>query len=181
MQRGTDQLAPKDFIHSFRDMAVRWRNGLDRLRPLVHGPNAAHLQSEYLVAAAIGIQFSSAANVIEFYTLRDRLLTVRKEEESGLIKQMLLDVEDDIKLAREMQNYIKLDSTIGFESEIYDYSYSPALLDEKIAHDSAVAQTVEQWEQTGVDQRVLLTTLPSTTHPARQQTATWQQWLRWGD
>jgi hypothetical protein len=118
---------------------------------------------------------------LKFRASRDRLLTAQKEEESGLINQMLVDVQDDIKLAREMQNYVKMDSVMGFESEIYDHSYSPTILDEKIAHDSVVARTLARWEQTGVDRRVLLTTLPSTRHPDSQERATWQQWLRWGD
>jgi hypothetical protein len=181
LQRGTDPLTPEDFIRSFRDMAIRWSKGLDRLRPLVHGENAVHLQREYLVAAAIGIQFSSAANVIEFYTLRDRLLTAQKDEENGLINQMLVDVQDDIKLAHEMQNYVEMDSVIGFESEMYGYSYSPALLDEKVKHDSAVVQTLIQWQQTGADKKVLLTKLPAKIRSFHQEKPTWRQWLRWGD
>jgi hypothetical protein len=179
--RWTGPLTSDDFIQSFRDMATRWRKGLDRLCPLIHGNNAAELQRQYTVAAAVAVQLASAANVIEFYTLRERLLTARKGDEPALVRQMRADVQDDIKLANEMKNYVKVDNMIGFESEIYGYSYSPALLDEKITHDSAVSQILTQWEQTGVDRRVLLTKLPSRMLSTTQEGSTWQQWLRWGD
>jgi hypothetical protein len=162
-------------------MAARWREGLDRLRPLIHSSNAGELQRQYTVAAAVAVQLGSAANVIEFYMLRDQLLTARKEDELALVRRMRADVLDDIKLANEMHNYVDADSAIGFESEIYEYSYSPALLREKITHDSAVSQILTQWEHTGVDRKVLLTKLPSRMLAATRKGSTSQQWLRWGD
>jgi hypothetical protein len=179
--RWTGPFTSDDFIQSFRDMAARWREGLDRLRPLIHSSNAGELQRQYTVAAAVAVQLGSAANVIEFYTLRDQLLTARKEDELALVRRMRADVLDDIKLANEMHNYVDADSAIGFESEIYGYSYSPALLREKIMHDSVVSQILTQWEQTGVDRKVLLTKLPSRMLAATREGSTWQQWLRWGD
>jgi hypothetical protein len=50
--------------------------------------------------------------------------------------------EDDVRLAREMLPFCRRDSTVGFKSEIYDYSYSPAPLEEKIRHDAETIRTL---------------------------------------
>lgn len=167
-------------VKSFREIAFRWQKGLDMLHPLVRLESTTELQRQYLVAAAARVQLSSAANVFEFYTLRDRLLTADKEDERALVQQMIVSVEDDITNAREMLGYVEMDSTIGFQSEIYDYSYSPASLDEKIAHDSAVLERLKFWFKNGVDRTILLSELPSQKLPGNPP-VTWQDWLRWGD
>jgi hypothetical protein len=178
--RWTGPFTSDQLVKSFREIASRWHKGLDLLRPLLRVESTTELQRQYTIAAAASVQLSSAANVFEFYTLRDRLLTANKENERALVGQMIVAVEDDIAKAHEMQGYVEMDSTIGFQSEIYDYSYSPTLLNEKIVHDSVVLETLRLWEQNGVDRTVLLSTLPPQ-KPLEKPPLIWRDWLRWGD
>ena len=79
-----------------------------------------------------------------------------------------------------MKRCVALDCTIGWESEIYDYSYSEPLLEEKIRHDRETLKTLARWEETGVEPDVLATVLP-TPGTQRPGPAGWQEWLHWGD
>lgn len=180
IKRWTGPFTSGQLVKSFREIASRWQKGLDLLRPLLDAKSTVELRREYIVSAAASVQLASAANVFEFYTLRDRLTTANKEDEHALVQQMIEVVEDDIAKAREMHGYATTDSAIGFESEIYDYSYSPTLLNQKIAHDSVTLKKLKLWQQNGVDRAVLLSELPSQ-HLSEQLPLTWKNWLQWGD
>ncbi|MEN6607659.1 MAG: hypothetical protein ABFD60_10480, partial [Bryobacteraceae bacterium] len=170
-----------EMIDSFREMGKLWDEGLSLLKASLNGqPNLPELRRQYAVAAAIRIQLDSMANVIEFYTLRDQLREAVAADQAVLVARLRDVVANDIQLAREMLPYVRLDCTIGFESEIYDYSYSPALLEEKIRHDSQTLMTLTKWEQNGVEAEVLARILPTPPPLPRVQTS-WQDWLRWGD
>ncbi len=180
LERWTGPFTPDQLVRSFRDMVSRWQKGMELLRPLLDSNSTTEMQRQYRIAAAVAVQLSSIANVFEFYTLRERLLAVSKEDERPLLKQMITIVESDIANAKEMSDFADRDSAIGFQSEIYDYSYSPTLLGGKVIHDSAVLEKLKLWERDGVDHELLLTRLP-TQAPLNKTRSTWQEWLRWGD
>ena len=127
---------------------------------------------ELAVARAAGIKFASAANVIEFYHLRDRLRESRAEKPSSLkalVNRLAGIVADDLALASAMKRVLRGHASIGFESEIYDYSYSPELIDEKIGHDRKTLQRLRRWARSGGQFDVLDRVLPTPTpDPARQ-------------
>ncbi len=179
--RWTPPFTAKELMDSFREMAGLWNEGLSQLEAAMAGqPNLPELKREYAVAAAARIQFLSMANVIEFYTLRDRLRDAAAADQAPLVARLREVVADDIELARQMQPHTELDCTIGFESEIYDYSYSPALLEEKIRHDSRTLETLTKWKHSGVEPEVLARTLPAPP-PAPPHPPDWREWLKWGD
>jgi hypothetical protein len=78
-----------------------------------------------------------------------------------------------------MKDHVALDCIIGWESEIYDYSYSGLLLEAKIQHDRDILKTLERWEQQRIEPKVLAAVLP-TAVPQPPAPVTWRDWLRWG-
>jgi hypothetical protein len=181
LSRWLGPFSADEMIASFREMGTRWSKGLQTLAECLRAqPNAPELKKQHAVAAAAKLQFLSMANVLEFYTLRDRLSHSDKAMQQQMVRRMRALTAADIAIAMEMKRYIALDCAIGWESEIYDYSYSDALIDDKIRHDSETLNTLARWEQTGVDVEVLATVLPT---PARQRPApgTWREWLCCGD
>jgi hypothetical protein len=176
VSRWVGPFTAEELIASFREMAGIWNEGLSLLgQSLSSAKGNEALRREYGIAAAARIQFLSMANVMEFYTLRDRL-----SAEPGLVRRMHAVVEDDIRLAKEMAEYCRQDPVVGFQSEIYDYSFSPKLIAEKIRHDERTAATLARWEKSGVESAVLARMLPAV-KPAPSVRPTWREWLRWGD
>lgn len=171
-----------EMIASFREMGAEWTQGLEILEDCLRAqPDAPPLQKQHGVAAAARLQFLSMANVLEFYALRDRLSHADATGRQRMVRRMRALVEDDIALAEQMKRCVALDCTIGWESEIYDYSYSQPLLEDKIRHDRETLNTLARWEEKGVELEVLAAVLPRTAAPPRPGPVTWREWLRWGD
>ena len=171
----------EELIHSFRSMGDQWVQGLTVLSGcLKRAPSDQNLRKQYAVAAAARLQFLSMANVIEFYTTRDRLRQAPSGDQSSLVRRMRAIVESDIALAKEMKSHVAVDPSLGFESEMYYYSFSGPLLDEKIVHDTSTLRTLVRWEKSGVEPEVLATVLPVSVS-SKHAAATWREWLRWGD
>ena len=171
----------EEMIASFREMGAEWTKGLRTLADCLRRDlNIPSLQKQYAVAAAARLQFNSMANVLEFYTLRDRLLNADAAGRRQLIRRMRAVTEDDIAIAEEMRRYVALDCMIGWQSEIYDYSYSEPLLKDKIRNDRETLKTLTRWEKNGVESEVLTAILP-TPAPPRPAPITYQDWLQWGD
>ncbi len=171
----------EELIASFREMGTEWEKGLAILQECLRAQGkAGELQRQHAVAAAARLQFLSMDNVIEFYMLRDRLPDVEATARPSLIRRMRKVVLDDIRLAEQMKTYVALDCAIGFESEIYDYSYSAATIEAKIRHDRLSAATLVRWEKQGADMDVLHRSLPAPL-PVKRPAPGWREWLAWGD
>ncbi len=176
-----------ELIRSFRAMAGEWTRGLVLLGEcLADVPADESRRKQYAVAAAARIQFLSAANVIEFYTLRDRLRDGPSGRPRTLLKQMCAIVENDIVLAEEMKKHQAVEPFIGFHSEMLVWSYSRKLIEAKIRHDRKVLTRLRDWSRTGVDRRVLERVLPTRPPVRYQDTFTdesdrHRNWLKRGD
>lgn len=181
MSRWLGPFTAEEMIASFREMGTEWRKGLAILEECLRAQDkVGELRRQHAVAAAARLQFLSMANVIEFYALRERLRQTDAAGRLPLVRRMREVTQNDIRLAEEMKPYVALDCTIGFESEIYDYSYSEATIDAKIHHDRSTAATLARWEKEGVDAVVLNRTLPAPP-PMPRKVETWREWLQWGD
>jgi hypothetical protein len=172
-----------DLIASFREMGAAWAKGLDILADCLRTqPDAVDLRRQHAVGAAARLQFFSMANALEFYTLRDQLASTSGSESQRLVRRLRALAADDIALAEQMKRYVALDCTIGWESEIYDYSYSEPRLEEKIRHDRGTLHTLARWEEHGIEPEVLAAMLPTPAPPRPEpEQVTWREWLRWGD
>jgi hypothetical protein len=80
-----------------------------------------------------------------------------------------------------MRRHMALDGNIGWQSEIYDYSYSETLLKDKIRHDRETLKTLARWEKAGIEPGVLTAVLPTPPPPPAPPPPTYQDWLQWGD
>lgn len=134
-----------------RKLGHSWNRGLASLARTQPDDRsrATHARKGHAVAAAVGIQLLSAANVIEFYTLRDRLMARKVRQSTATLLRMLALVEDDIALAQQMKIHVKSHPAIGFHSEMLLYSYSADLLDEKIEHARKTATELKRLTKSG--------------------------------
>jgi hypothetical protein len=152
----------EELLDSFRRMGRRWQEGLDLLAECRREhPQVVELARQYAIAAAARVQFLSTANVIEFYWLRDALRDGPRSRQRDLLDRLCAVAQADIALAEEMKGYQAAVPAIGFHSEIFDYSFSPQLLADKIRHTRKTLETLERWQQMGVELNVLNASLPA--------------------
>jgi len=177
LSRWTGPYTVQEIIDSFRDMAERWRVGLEKLKAARKTMgDEPEMDRQIAVASAVRLQCLAAANVYEFYVLRDRLLETDASEHPAILRRMQAVARDDIQVARDMRDLLSIEPTLGFEAEIYDFSYSKSLLNEKILQIGDVLPMLEQWEKFGIDPVILKRTVEEA------------EWLRpdrnpdrWGD
>jgi hypothetical protein len=158
-------------------MAEQWERGLAKLETArCAAGEEPGLGRQVAVAAAIRLHFLAAANVYEFYALRDRLLEPPAEAHPATLARMQQVARDDIGVTRAMMGWLAVEPRLGFESEIFDFSYSRPLLEEKILQVRDMLPTLARWEREGVAPEVL------------QRTVEEADWLRpdrdpdrWGD
>lgn len=156
VERWLGPYSAEEIIHSFRDMAARWHDALSDLQAALPEAGADDdLAKQVAVAAAIRLQYLAAADAYEFYSLRDRLLEAAEDERPPILSRIRAVAEQNVRVAEEMKALLAVDPAIGFQSEIYTYSYSAAMLDEKIRQVQEMLGTLAQWEQTGVEAEVL--------------------------
>lgn len=112
-------------------MAAHWQRGVDLLRPHAHIPAHAF---EISVAEALGLQFRSAHNVVQFYALRETLFQPQPlRRQRALLTQLRQLVLSEIKNSRALIRLCARHSSLGFHSEAEGYKYHPALLHWRIA------------------------------------------------
>lgn len=177
ISRWVGPYTPREIHDAFRDMAGRWNTGLDKLRSARKtAADEAELDRQIAVAAAIRLHFLAAANVYEFYALRDGLLKEEAAAHPAMLRRMQAVARDDIAVANDMKNLLAVEPRLGFESEIFDYSYNRPLLEEKILQVQDMLPTLARWEQEGIEPEVL------------ERTVEEAEWLRpdrdpdrWGD
>lgn len=178
LSRWTGEFSPQQISEAFREMAAAWLEGIHTLqsaRPLVD-PDEIEVDRQLAVAQAIRLQFLSAANVYEFYDVRDTLLICDKSEHPKKLQRMYEVAVDDVELARQMKQLMEVEPRLGFESEIYAFSYSVSLLEEKILQVHEILPILERWQKHGIEREIL------------ERTVEEAEWLRpdrdpdrWGD
>ena len=156
VERWLGPYSVEEIVQSFRRMADNWLDGLRKLEAaLGEAGSGRDLEKQVAVAAAIRLQYLAAADGYEFYSLRDGLRGASEAEHPALLRRMREVAEQSIGVAEEMKQLMSVDPAIGYQSEIFTYSYSVPLLAEKIVQVRDLLNTLTQWEQTGVDAEVL--------------------------
>jgi len=138
-------------------MAEAWRAGLAELRdamPAAAG-DAATPARHLAVAAAVRLHCLSGANVYEFYALRDRLRDASPAEHGALLARLHQVAEDELRVAAELKPLLAVEPALGFQSELYAYTYSRSLIDQKILQVRDLLELLARWQRTGVDRAVL--------------------------
>ena len=157
--RWTGVFTIEEVTRSFRDLAAQWGAGIEHLRAAP--PEALNLEigKDLAIARAVRAQCLSTANVCEFYSLRDSLLALPAESRPPVLRRMQEVALDETRLTGEMRTLMFAHPGIGWHPEIYAYSYSAAMLEEKLRQLADVLLTLRRWETAGVDAAVLQRTV----------------------
>ncbi len=85
------------------------------------------------VAKALGIQFRSGYNILNFYMLREKMLRMDGRERLGILNQLTDIIKEEIALDKKLLVLCKNDSRLGFHSEAEGYKYFPEKIEWRIA------------------------------------------------
>ena len=112
-----------------RAMADDWNRGVAILKRLLphYGGNPERVR-DIGVATALGIQFESGANMLEFYALREELPWQPQAEQRQALARMRRLVQRELVLDAALIDLATADSRLGFHSEAEGYKYFPAKL-----------------------------------------------------
>lgn len=115
-------------------MADTWDEGVNLLRqiaPAVAGDRER--ERDIGVAAALGLQFRSAARIFRFYLRRRQLHGRHCPDRAALLADMRQLVLDEQAGSAALSHLAAADSRLGFHSEAEAHLYSPARLHWRIA------------------------------------------------
>ncbi len=160
ISRWLGPFTPDELAGAFRDMAERWQGGLAKLDAARELAGAdSELDRQVAVAAAIRLHAVSAANVFEFYSLRDSLLEAAPSDHPAIVARMSAVARDDVQAAKAMLELLAREPRLGFETEIFDYSYTRPLLAEKILQVQEMLPILARWEANGIEPEILRRTV----------------------
>ena len=135
-------------MHLTRKIADGWHKGMEKFNTF----SREYLdRSERMLDAslyeALDIQFRSGANILEFYSLRNRLLDSPADAEK-LLDRLEAIVKEEIGNSLRLAELCEADSRLGYHSEAEVYKYFPeklrwrvAVLKEILAEDFAECRT----------------------------------------
>lgn len=149
-----------EIVRAFRQMAECWREGLDDLNAaFATAGERPELTAQLAMASGIHLHLLSAANVHEFYALRDQLLPSPAAARPPLVRRLREVTEQEIAVSEEMKTWLLKTPWLGFESELYAWSCSAPLVSEKIRRARDVLATLRRWEERGVEEAPLRRTV----------------------
>ncbi len=119
----------REFQALLTGMSREWNRGLRLLAPLRAAcRNHPERQRDLGVAEALGIQFESAKNILDFYLLREELPLQTPVRQQRALRGMQKIVRRELALDRQLLKLARADSRLGFHSEAEGYKYHPALI-----------------------------------------------------
>jgi hypothetical protein len=113
-----------------RRLAERWNRGVRLLKGL-RGQVAASpdRRRDIGIATALGLQFQSGYNILNFYSLREKLAEARQPaRRQALLQALRAIVRAELAIDAELLPLAEADSRLGFHSEAEGYKYFPALI-----------------------------------------------------
>ena len=117
-----------------RNMSNEWNKGvaiLKSLEPRFRGNRERVL--DIGLAEAIGIQFASAHNMLNFYLMRSRLFDLPPADALGLLAAMEAIVRQEIQNSQRLDVLCAADSRLGFHCEAERHQYFGARLTWRVA------------------------------------------------
>jgi len=126
----TNGFTLRETIILCRRMADYWNQGvmvLKRLKPRFKtDPDRL---KDVGIAVALGLQFRSARNILEFYSRRESLAEARRPAVRRRILKTMRDlVLAELEVDKELLPLARADSRLGFHSEAEGYKYFPGLI-----------------------------------------------------
>ncbi len=154
LERWLGPFTPEEIAAGFRGLAKAWRRGLRRLRALPGEEKDPEWRKHLALAEAIPRQCLSAADVYEFYRLRNQLRDGEAAQHAARLRAMRRIVRHSLRLARSMPALVRRAPALGFHPEMYAYSYTIPLIAAKIVQLQRVLSMLDLWLESGVDARV---------------------------
>lgn len=115
-------------------MSRLWHQGLRHLdAAMARSQKTPGQLTQWRVAHAIALQFESAAEILRFYQLREKLSVSRGPgamKTLGLMKEL---VQREKGRRRDMRELCRLEPTIGFHSEAEGFKITPALIEKGLS------------------------------------------------
>jgi hypothetical protein len=124
-----DVLTLKETIELTRRMSTSWNRGVTILRGMEHRyRNEPERILDIGVARALGIQFQSGYNILNFYMLREKMLYTKGRKRLDILKQLSHIINEELHLDKQLLELSEKDSRLGFHSEAEGYKYFPEKL-----------------------------------------------------
>ena len=121
-----DVLTLKETVELTRRMSTDWNRGVTILSGLEHHyRNEPERILDIGVARALGIQFRSGYNILNFYLLREKMLRMDGMERLDILKQLSNIILEELALDEQLIALCERDSRLGFHSEAEGYKYFP--------------------------------------------------------
>jgi hypothetical protein len=121
-----DVLTLKETVELTRRMSTAWNRGVAILRGIEHGyRNDPERILDIGVARALGIQFQSGYNILNFYMLREEMLHMDGMKRLEILKQLCHIIQEELYLDKQLLELCENDSRLGFHSEAEGYKYFP--------------------------------------------------------
>ena len=111
-----------EVVFLLKKLSGEWQRGMDLLNE-INTDGRDDLKREIIRAEALGIQFSTAARIMEFYQARRNIFR-RSENIAENVDRMRAVVEEEIKARKRMIELIRLDPVLGYNPEAGDYKYN---------------------------------------------------------
>ncbi|OQA88240.1 MAG: hypothetical protein BWY31_00402 [Lentisphaerae bacterium ADurb.Bin242] len=113
-----------ELVELTRSITRKWREGMEELRKV----DSAHHTLEFTLAEALDIQFRSGHNILNFYGLRNALLS-QPHSAQILLDGMEKIIREEIDGSLHLAELCRKDSRLGYHSEAEVYKYFPAKLE----------------------------------------------------
>lgn len=122
-----DVLTLEEVVELTRRMTTSWEKGLAIYKGLKnHYKDEPERLLDIGVAQALGIQFRSGYNILNFYFLREKMFRMDDKKRLDILKQLSDIIKDEIELDKQLLVLCEKDSRLGFHSEAEGYKYFPA-------------------------------------------------------
>lgn len=117
-------LTLEEVVELARRMTTSWDKGVEIFKDLEK--NYLDERERLLdigVAKALGIQFRSGYNILNFYMLREKMLRMDGRERLNILTQLTDIIKEEITLDEQLLALCKNDSRLGFNSGAEGYKY----------------------------------------------------------
>ena len=128
IERWEGPLSLSEIVSQLKKMIELWEQGVRRLASAIERSGNSEAQRQFAVAAAIEGHLRCTMHIIEFYKHRRAFADAAQDGRNSHIEAMKLHVSGLITAASKFSRYIEVEPSIGFHSEILDFSYDAALI-----------------------------------------------------
>jgi hypothetical protein len=119
-------LTLEEVVELTRRMTTSWEKGMAILTGIkINYVNEPERLLDIGVAKAVGIQLRSGYNILNFYSLREKMFRIEGKERLVILDQLSQIIREEIELDKQLLVLCEKDSRLGFHSEAEGFKYFP--------------------------------------------------------